>query len=345
MGDHRAFVLAAGLGTRLAPFTRLLPKPLVPVCGVSLLDQALAACVRSGRRRVVVNAFWLHERIERWAAAQTEAQVTVLVEANLLGTGGGLRNARALLAERVVVLNADVLHRAPLDALEAAVPPGGAALSLRPDPAAARYGVVAADAEGRVVDLAGLARTEAVGAAPRDTFFTGLHALDRAVLDRVPDGPACIVRSAYVHLVPERRLAAIRDEGGWIDAGDPEAYLAANLAVLEGLFQPCLPVFPRAGFAVDGAGRAYGDPELVRGARIEGPVWVGPGARLSPGVRLERAVVGARAHLAPGVALRGSVVWDDVDLRQSLEGGVAYDPEAPPWVSNPPSAAGAADVC
>src|SRR4029079_14056952 len=55
-----AFVLAAGLGTRMRPLTEHRPKPLVPVCGVPLLAYSLALCARHGLRDVVVNAHWLH---------------------------------------------------------------------------------------------------------------------------------------------------------------------------------------------------------------------------------------------------------------------------------------------
>ncbi|MCB9688608.1 MAG: NDP-sugar synthase [Alphaproteobacteria bacterium] len=315
---HQAFVLAAGLGTRLRPLTEHRPKPLVPVCGVPLLSWSLALCARHGLRDVVVNAHWLAEQVERWAGEREGVRVTVVTEREILGTGGGLRNVADALAERFVVLNGDVLHAVDLEALLGAVVDEGGALALRPDPEEApRYGVVAADAEHRVVELASVARAEPRGAVDRTTHFTGIHALDRAALELVPEGFACIVRTAYRELVPARRVGAIRYDGPWLDAGDPAAYLDANLLVLRGC--PELPIDPhaRAAYARDASGRECG----VRpdGVRCEGPVWIGRGAELAPGTVLDHSVVGEGARVGPDSVLTQTVVWDGA----RHEGGAA----------------------
>lgn len=311
--DATAFVLAAGFGTRLRPLTFHRPKPLVPVCGVPMLAHALAQCARHGHTDVVVNTHHLSDALDAWARGPTEGVRVVLSpeQPDILGTGGGLRHARHLLAERFVVVNADVLCDADLGQLVGAVPEGGAAMLLRPHPEdAAAYGVVAADAEGVVVELADVAAAEPVGAVARDTHFTGLHALDRAALDRVPEGFACIVRTAYRDLVPQRRVRGVRHPGVWLDVGDPAAYLAANLVVLTTRVHVPLDVTARAAFTTGPRG-TRGDPPP--GVRIEGSCWIGPGARIEPGVVLRDTIVGDRAVLRDGTRLDRCVVWDGVE--------------------------------
>lgn len=322
---NQAFVLAAGLGTRLRPLTEHRPKPLVPVCGVPLLAWSLALCRRAGLRRVVVNAHWLAEQIERWAGDREGCHVEVVVESpDLLGTGGGLRNVRHRLAERFVVLNADVLHDVRVEALLEQVPEGGAVMALRPDALEApRYGIVAADSTDTVTELTTLARAEAVGDVARDTHFTGIHALHREALDLLPEGPSCIVRTAYTQLVPQRRVRAVRYAGPWLDAGDPKAYLEANLAVLEGRVRLALDPFERAAIGVDGEGNVRG--RIPEGIRVEGPVWIGPGAEIGEGARLRRCVVGPGAVVPPGAHLEDAVVWDGVRAPARLIRAVAHD--------------------
>jgi mannose-1-phosphate guanylyltransferase len=311
---HTAFVLAAGLGTRLRPLTDHRPKPLVPVCGVPMLAYALASCARHGLTDVVVNAHWLAEQVVGWEGVREGVRVAISVELpEILGTGGGLRAVRDRLAPRFAVVNADVLSDVDLSALLAAVPPGGAAMALRSDPEPARYGIVAADADHRVVELTTVARADARGPVDRTTHFTGIHAMDRAALDRVPPGFQCIVRTAYRSLVPERRVAGVVHRGIWLDVGDPAAYLDANLAVLDGgLALPLDPV-ERAGYARLG-GRERGDSALVAGVDLDGPVWIGPGAELGRGARVTRSVIGAGARVPAGVELVDSVVWDGVTV-------------------------------
>jgi mannose-1-phosphate guanylyltransferase len=312
---YSAFVLAAGLGTRLRPLTEHRPKPLVPVCGVPLLAYSLALCARHGLRDVVVNAHWLAGQIEAWAGEREGVNVSVSTELpEVLGTGGGLRKVADQLASPFVVLNGDVLHDVDLTALLAAVPAGGAAMALRRDPEhAPRYGIVAQDSEGRIVELTTVASAEPRGPVDRTTHFTGIHAMTREALERVPGtGFACVVRTSYRGLVPERQVGAVRYDGVWLDAGDPLAYLDANLQVLTGGARPALDPFPRAAYARTADGRVVGDPAILRGATVKGACWVGPGAKIGQWVELKDSIVGAGSVVPDGMKLDQTVVWDGI---------------------------------
>lgn len=294
-----AFVLAAGFGTRLKPLTAVHPKPLVPVCGVPLLSYALALCAEHDLRRVVVNAHHLAEQLDAWTGHHEGVDVQISVESpDILGTGGGLKKVADDMAERVVVVNGDTLCDVDLGALRRAVPAGGGAMALRPHPeeARTRYGVVAYDDQGIVTDLKKLAEAEPVGVVHRDSHFTGIHALDRDMMELVPDGFACIVRTAYIRRVPERRVRAVRHTGTWLDVGDPAAYLDTNLAVLDRAVSVPLDAFARAA-RTSVAGR---------------PVWIGPDAVVDGTV--QRSVVGRGARVPAGAELVDCVVWDGVEV-------------------------------
>lgn len=311
----QAFVLAAGLGTRLRPLTDHRPKPLVPVCGVPLLAYSLRLCAHHGLNRVVVNAHWLAEQIEAWAGLQETVNVTVSTEKpDVLGTGGGLRKVMKELDPVFVVLNGDVLHDTDLTALLGAVPAGGAAMSLRPYPDDDRkYGIVAADDPGTVARITSLASVEAEGTLHEDTHFTGIHAMDRQALERVPPEEfACIIRTAYVQLVPERKVRGIRTTGPWLDAGDPRAYLDANLDVLNGRVRLALDPMPRARFARRASGEVVGTApnSPPEGVELDGPVWLGEAIELAGGVKVRQSIVGAGAKVPAGASLTRTVVWD-----------------------------------
>jgi NDP-sugar pyrophosphorylase family protein len=215
-----AFILAAGLGTRLRPLTLATPKPLLPVHGVPMLDRVLAHVRAHGHEQVVVNAHWLAEQVVAWGA--DKPGVTVVVESpGILGTGGGLRNARHLLAERFVVANGDILCDVDLGALWDVDAP--AVMALRPQGHPVHTGI-ALDATGVVRGIAGV-----VGEVDTRLHFTGVHVLDRSTLDHIPPtGAACVVRSAYRALVPLGQVRGWVHHGAWTDIGTPEEYAAAN---------------------------------------------------------------------------------------------------------------------
>lgn len=308
---NTAFLLAAGYGTRLRPLTWVIPKALVPLCGVPMLDYALAQARAHGHREVLVNAHWLWEQVAAWCERSGDAEAGLRVELQvelpeILGTGGGLRAAEARLAERFVVLNADILSDVDLGALRDLVPEAGAAMALRSlDPAEAAEPTaptpVLAGPDGVVREIRGIVETPG---GTGTTHFTGVHAMHRTALSRVPpEGLQCVVRTAYRGLVAEGRVRSLVHGGTWVDVGDPAAYLAANLALLDGDIETVL------------------DP-WSRGARGPGGSWVGAGARLEG--RVSRSVVGAGANVPPGAELVDCVVWDGVSVPPGVHRGAIF---------------------
>jgi mannose-1-phosphate guanylyltransferase len=334
----QAFVLAAGFGTRLRPLTQHRPKPLVPVCGIPVLEQALGLCAQHGIQAAVVNAHHLAPAIERWCEAYEGMRVQVQVETpEILGTGGGLQAARPLLGDPFAVVNGDVLCDGDLGALLAACEQPGtdAAMLLRRADDAATHGIVALGPQGRVVRLTSLARLEGVQPVAEDTHFTGIHALRLAALDHVPaQGFSCIVRSAYVQLIPRGRVRGTVHPGTWLDVGNPAVYLEANRAVMDGRVP--LPIDPwvRAGFGlrlVDGEPRPVGEPghcDLADSAVLRSPCWLGRGAVVERGALLgPHVVVGEGARIGAGAQLSDTVVWDGCAVRPGarLQGCVVHD--------------------
>jgi mannose-1-phosphate guanylyltransferase len=295
---HTAFLLAAGLGTRLRPLTLHRPKALLPVCGAPMLDHALALVRAHGHRSVLVNAHHLWEQVAAWVVTRTAPGLQLAVQVELpdiLGTGGGLRAALPGLADPVVVLNADILCDVDLGALRAAVPVEGAAMALRR--LAPGESITPAEAQaGRVVAIGGIVGRVASegGEGEAGTHFTGVHAMSKAALARIPEeGEQCVVRTAYRALVGAGLVAALPHGGTWIDIGRPADYLRANLDLLAGRVATAL------------------DPWTL-GERGPGGSFVGADARLEGAV--DACVVGAGARVPPGARLRRCVVWDGVEV-------------------------------
>ena len=329
-----AFLLAAGFGTRMRPLTEHRPKPLVPLCGKPLADYSVALLEAHGFHAAVVNAHHLSEKIEEWVDSKSFKMHLLVESPSILGTGGGLRNAMPHLAEDFVVVNGDILSTVDLGALlrgVKALGPGPAgAMALRTQREEESYGIVASDIGGCVVDLVGLAQATPAGAVDRSTHFTGIHALNRAALQQVPAGEACIVRTAYCDMVPKRQVAAHRHNGLWVDVGNPANYLEANLRALAGDFDTALDPLQDAGWALS-QGRETGSPDhinLHRSSRIMAPFWIGPGATIEADVELgPGCIIGEGAVIRSGTTMRNSVVWDKAEVAKdsTLETAIVHD--------------------
>jgi mannose-1-phosphate guanylyltransferase len=113
----KAFILAAGNGTRLRPLTDSVPKCLLPIKGVPLLEIWLNNCRAAGITEVLVNAHGHAEAVRRFAAEQKSGvKVSVVEEPQLLGSAGTLAENRAFVAgeEAFFILYGDVLTNVDL---------------------------------------------------------------------------------------------------------------------------------------------------------------------------------------------------------------------------------------
>ncbi|MCZ7684817.1 MAG: NDP-sugar synthase [Sandaracinaceae bacterium] len=290
-------VFAAGLGTRLRPLTDALPKPAVPLLNRPLASYSLERLAALGITRVAVNTHHLGEEVRAALSRHVPRglEVRFVHEPELLGTGGGLRNGWEALGagEPIVVMNGDILFWPDLEGALAlheeldAV----ATVVLRPDARARQLGALGVDGAGRVRQLLG--RPEA-SAPLRELMFTGVHVLSARALADLPER-GCIIRTSYRRWVDEgETVGGFVDEGAWRDLGTPAEYLRASLDLLRGELR-----WP--GLAPPPGGVLVGQGAEVEGASLS-EVVVGEGARVAPGVRLERAVVWPGTQVLEGAS-------------------------------------------
>jgi mannose-1-phosphate guanylyltransferase len=114
----KAFLLAAGQGTRLRPITDKVPKCLVPICGVPMLKIWMDICHRAGIEEVLVNLHTHADSVRSWLGANSAGvHVQLEEEATLLGSAGTLlANREWVLSESCFwIFYADVLTNANLN--------------------------------------------------------------------------------------------------------------------------------------------------------------------------------------------------------------------------------------
>lgn len=305
-------VLCAGFGTRLRPLTDVTPKPLVPLCGLPLLRYTFALLAAAGVREVVINLHYLAQEMERQAlviARDLGLSLQVSREpGHILGTGGGVKKAAKLLGEGTFfLLNGDMLFDLDLQAALAAHQAAAAlaTMVLAPYPRGAKYAAVELDQQARVRRIAGRGAPTEPGVPLAKAHFTGVHVLESAVIDRLPEGESDINRTAYLRLIAEgAKVHGFMQHGYWGDLGAPASLLKANLDGLSGKA-------PLARF------RAAGVDPFAGAQELKPRIWVHPGARIDPGAKLVApllmlpgAQVSAGAEVGPGVVLGRDVRVD-----------------------------------
>lgn len=115
----QAIIMAGGKGTRLRPYTNILPKPLLPVGNKSILDINIKQLALSGVDNVIIAVGYLGEIIETVIGNGDKygIKISYSYEDEPLGTVGGLGLMESLLEDRFIVMNGDILHNLDFDTL------------------------------------------------------------------------------------------------------------------------------------------------------------------------------------------------------------------------------------
>ncbi|MCU0538579.1 MAG: sugar phosphate nucleotidyltransferase [Desulfobacterales bacterium] len=222
----KALILAAGLGTRLLPYTGFRPKPLFPLGGKALIDLHIEGLRAAGCESVRVNTHHLHAQMARHIAARDYGlPVALIFEPEILGTGGAIRNAADFWDRRpFMVVNADIVHAVDLARVYAA--------HLRRRPAATL--VLCADPEFDSVEVDGAGRITGFAEGPpaagcRRLTFTGIQVLEPVILGYLPEGRFAHSVDAFRAMLADglELRAYIPESPRWRDLGTPERYRAA----------------------------------------------------------------------------------------------------------------------
>ncbi len=227
----KAMVLAAGRGMRLRPLTDSVPKALIGVGDVPMIELVIKRLIAAGVTGAAVNLWHLGDQVEAFIKERASFGIDVRFfrEKPLLDTGGGIKNAAGFLdgPEPFFVHNADVLSEIDLAELYRFHEKSGAlatlAVSVRPGPRRLLF-----DASGR---LAG--REEAGGVLPPGTramAFNGIHVLSPAIFPKITETGVFSIITSYLRLAKEGENIFSFDAGAarWLDVGTPESLKKAR---------------------------------------------------------------------------------------------------------------------
>ena len=315
----KAMVLAAGLGTRLRPITRAIPKPMVPVLNRPVMEHIVRLLARHGMTEVIANLYWFPETIQGHFGDGSGFGVDLAYshEEALHGTAGGVRVAADFFGDGpFLVISGDALTDLDLAAMREfhESHDGIATLATKRVADTSEFGVVITEDDGRIQ---GFQEKPAPAEALSDLANCGIYMFDREIFEFFP-GPR---------------------ESKLYDPGDPDGFADWALDVFPALMEAAVPFYAHEfdsywndigtiGELIQGnfdglAGEVrleIGEPERepgvwagecegLEGAAIHGPVLIGEGCRFGGKVELiGPAVIGPGCELGDRSGVRETVL-------------------------------------
>jgi NDP-sugar pyrophosphorylase family protein len=222
--SNRAVILAGGKGTRLRPYTIVLPKPLMPVGDYSILEVIIRQLAHFGVNDITLAVNHQAELLRSFFGDGSRWNVKIAhsLEETSLGTMGPLRLIPNL-PENFIVMNGDVLSDLDFKRLFDDHIASGAlfTISSKIREQAVDYGVLDVNQNG---ELAGF------NEKPRLTYEVsmGVYVVNRRVLDFIPVGtPYGFDRLMLDLLAAGKKVNVRRHDGYWLDIGRPDDYMQA----------------------------------------------------------------------------------------------------------------------
>ncbi|MEC9486175.1 MAG: sugar phosphate nucleotidyltransferase [Prosthecochloris sp.] len=283
----KAFVLAAGFGTRLRPLTSALPKPLIPVLNLPAICYTLFLLKEAGIRDVICNVHYRAAAIREFFDRHGDfgLNLTISEETDILGTGGGLKKCEHLLNDgEFLLINSDIIADFSLTQLIDSCRAQGTSgsLMLYRTPLARSIGDIGIR-DGMVVDFRNRRKT----GRRSDFIYCGAAVLSPDIFQYLETGFSSIVDTGFTGLIDHGGLGYWEHTGFWHDIGTLESY--RDLSAVH--HRELLSLSQRMRLMID-----------------QQPRLIDPDADISPEATLESSVIGAGCRVGPGAVVLRSVL-------------------------------------
>ena len=287
-------LLVGGRGTRLAPITSEIPKPMLPVACKPITEHQILAARRAGITTLVLATSYLSEVFTPYFGDGSKwgIELRYAVEKEPLGTGGAIANAAAHLDkgaanDAVVIFNGDVLseHNLSTQIEFHKKADADVTLHLIQVEDARAFGCVPTAADGKVE-----AFLEKMENPVTNWINAGCYVFKREVIDSIPrDTVVSVERETFPQLINDhRRVFGYKEAAYWLDIGNPGALFKGSQHLVDAAFL----ISPSA--VVDST------------AVLSGGTSIGENAHVGAGAILENCIVSARAVVKPGARVTRS---------------------------------------
>ena len=306
---YKAMVMSAGVGSRLDPLTKSVPKPLVPICNKPVMDILLENLRSIGVKDVVANTYYLAEQIvARYIKNNLGINFNYITEETLSGTAGGVKKCQFFFneGEDFFVLSADGVTNADLmKGMEIHKKSGAiATIGVKPvkEEDIPNFGVVVTDSNGYIIEFQ---EKPAIKDAKSNLINTGIYIFNYKIFDYIPENTFYdFAKNVFPKLLAEKQINTFEVNGYWNDIGTIAQYKQSIQDVFNGIFK-----IEHSKINDTNLGSYIcGDSKVPTTVRFMGNSVVGNNCKIGEYVMLNNCIVLDNSEIKTGTELSNCIV-------------------------------------
>ena len=305
----KAVIMAGGFGTRLRPLTTTIPKPMVPILNIPMMEHIINLLKKYNVTDIVSLLYFAPERISSHFENGEKFGINMsYVQAMAdYGTAGAVKNAYQQLNERFIIISGDVLTDFDLsNALKFHEEKKSmATLLLTRVAAPLQFGIVMTDKNGKINRFL---EKPSWGQVFSDTINTGIYILEPEVLDLVPYQQDFDFSKDLFPLMLEKNmpLYGYITEGYWRDIGNLDEYQIGQYDALQGKVDLI------TSKALDEGNIIGLNASIPDSTRLIGRNVIGDNVHIGENSEIKNCVLGNNVVIGNGAKLQGVTLWDDI---------------------------------
>ncbi len=226
-----AIILVGGLGTRLRPLTKTIPKPLLPLGNIPMVERMILDLPERIDTVILAVNYGIEQMLEYFKQTNVGRKVIIVPENEPLGTGGAMKNCEKYITGTTAVFNGDVVTSLDLEEMieyhNSKKAKGTLALWEVDNPN--RFGVVKL-VNGEILEFQ---EKPPKGEELSNLINAGTYLLEPEIINMIPENKKVSVERDIYPKIVGNGLFGMPFEGHFIDAGTPESYLEANFKLLK----------------------------------------------------------------------------------------------------------------
>ncbi len=321
----KAVMMAGGFGTRIQPLTHSIPKPMLPIVNLPMMEHTLLKLIDSGVEEVVILLYYKPEVIKSHFGDGSRYGIKIhyVLPDDDYGTAGAVGFGREYLDTTFMIVSGDLVtdfdfkeifefHKARESKLT---------ITLTSVDNPLQFGVVIANEDNKIEKFL---EKPSWGEVFSDTINTGIYIIEPEILDYIPQGENFdFAKDLFPLLMREGiDLLGYNAKGYWRDVGNPDSYREVHEDILNQRLHFKIP--GRAIKYPDGTLYLTGDSQIDDSVEIIGNVVIGANVKLGKGCKLNNVAIGDNVEIGTESKIRNSVIWHSVKIGNKfiLDNGV-----------------------